>query len=240
MSSDQWRGEGKLQDASQLCSKPGNQLEKERQEVLRHYKGGVIAYLLIGSCAEYVERCFITWHGRETKQIKKEAIINCIKDKTWTGRNVFGLYSPWKEHDTFLPPLLHLLAWGPGRWMLLSVWAHTVVPGAEEGHVVHWFINHHLEEAQVLLVFIGQSKSHLTSEWYWGARIYISATCLQGELRHLWAVLVATWLNSEELESDQNTGDSCSTCIRTMEREGIGSGGGQTITCYSRQYKIDM
>lgn len=69
-------------------------------------------------------------------------------------------------------------------------------------------------------------------------RKYISATCLQGELRHLWTVLVATWLSSEELESEQNTGDSCSVCIRTMEREGIGSGGGQTITCHSRQYKL--
>lgn len=159
-----------------------------------------------------------------------------MKDKTWTGRNVFGLYRPWKEHYTFL---LHLLTWGPGRWMLLSVSAHRVVPGTEEAHIMDWFINHHLEETQVLLMFIRQSKSHLTSEQYRGARKYISATCLQGELRHLWTVLVAAWLSSEELEREQNTGDSCSVCVRTMEREGIGSGGGQTITCHSRQYKID-
>lgn len=142
-----------------------------------------------------------------------------MKDKTWTGRNVFGLYRPWKgEHYTFL---LHLLTWGPGV-DALSVSSQGCT--RDRGGPHYGLVHKSPLGKRHKYCFICRQANHIWLQSSTEGKEIHFCHVPPGELRHLWTVLVAAWLNSEELESEQSTGDSCSVCIRIMEREGIGSG----------------
>lgn len=144
-----------------------------------------------------------------------------MKGKTWTGRNILGFCRSWKQHRTFLlrfPITSGYCSLGDHRDGRSSQCELTLSYQGRGGP----------RYALVPKLPFGSDTS--TAHVYWpkqitsdfrvvrGAGKYISTVCLQGELGRLWTALVATWLSSEELESEQNTGEFCSACIITVRR----------------------